>query len=781
MQQDQPSPKSAHRIVSLDFIAASGGYAVRVVRGQKRPHKGWDPRHNDEKRSELLLRELRADQTDNVGVHLHDLLVDVDIDNDDPALKSALDLLLPPSNHVWGHASRLRTHRAYQLRLAFFPDQYPILARIKRLIGIELRGGPPERGEYSLLPGSTHPSDEEYLWSDLKKARVSTAVVHINVLLKAMRLAGAVYILAPFWTEGLRNDLVMALSGFLHRTSRIADELGGEDTVFRVDKDLALRFLKCLLKVTGDDEADLYSRMKTFEATWSKAEKGAPVTGASRIGQITGDKTIMAKLYTLLTDSPEIAAVDEFTDRFAIWRGPGIIIDMEKAETPFMSRRQFCDSFGDQAITTAKDKRRLIADLIFSLPTTLRLAGVTFEPGSPKLVPTREGDKVNRWRGFAVEPHSDLVEAQEISPFLTYLHDVVANKSEVVHAWVLGWIAHIFKEPANKTGTALVLVGPPGIGKTFLGEHFIVPIIGAHAVATNAIDRAVQGFNAVFEDRIFVQCDEAISNRQRLLAAKLKSFITDKTITIERKGVNPYVEPNHMRLLFTSNETQDAVFLSDGMMDRRYAVLRVSDEQMQKTDYWTPLVEWAKDKANLGKVHRYLLDHVYDRRLIEQPPMTKAKIAMQQHSMRVEDRWLAEMVSRSHPLSEAAHKAWWDAPYEKSQEIDRQKWPKFVSLSALTLDYSLFIRTDPVKTVPLNEQQVRTLFVEKGLHIKLEKRLKTREYDNKLQQFILRRVRLYELASRQAIMDHLLLRYGSEYEEDDGKTEEDHRDEKTEF
>ena len=780
MQQDKPSPKSVHRIVSLDFIAASGGYAVRVVRGQKRPHKGWDPRHNDDKRSELLLRELRADQTDNFGVHLHDTLVDVDIDNDDPALKSALDLLLPPCNHVWGHASRLRTHRAYQLRLAYFPDYYPIVARIKRLVGIELRGGPPERGDYSLLPGSIHPSNEEYLWSDLKKAQASPAVVHIDVILKAMRLAGAVSVLAPFWTEGLRNDLVMALSGFLHRTYRIADELGGEDSVFRIDKDLALRSLRVLLKVTSDDEADLYSRVKTFEATWGKAEKGAPVTGASRIGQITGDKGIMAKLYTLLTDSPEIAAVDEFTDRFAIWRGPGIVIDMEQAGTPFMTRTQFKDSFGDQAITT-KDKRKLIADLIFSLPTTLRLAGVTFEPGSPKSVPTGEGDKVNRWRGFAVEPHSEIVEAQEISPFLQYLHDLVANGNEVVHAWVLGWIAHIFKEPANKAGTALVLVGPPGIGKTFLGEHFIVPIIGAHAVATNAIDRAVQGFNAVFEDRIFVQCDEAISNRQRLLAAKLKSFITDKTITIERKGINPYVEPNHMRLLFTSNETQDAVFLADGMDDRRYAVLRVSDAQKQKPNYWTPLVAWARDKLNLAKVHRYLHDFEYDRSIIEQPPLTKAKVAMQQHSMRVEDRWLADMVSRGHPLSKEAHKAWWDAPVEDGRKIDRRAWPEHVSLSALTLDYSLFIRSDPMRTAPLNEQQVRTLIVERGLLIRLKKRLSIQEYDSRLQQDVVQRVRLYEFASRQAIMDHLLLRYGSEYEEDDGQIEEDHTDEKTEF
>ena len=433
MHQDQPVPPiSAHRVVSLDFIAASGGFAVRVVRGQKGPHRGWNPRTNDIKKTELLLRELRVDQTDNFGIHLHDLLVDVDIDSDSPALLLALDQLLPPCNHVWGHASRPRTHRVYQTRLAFDPGDHKILDQLQRWdeTKVEFRGGPPERGKYSILPGSIHPSNEEYLWSDLKKARSTPTVATIVVLIRAVRLAGAIAVLAPYWTEGLRNDLVMALSGFLHRTSKIAEQLGNDEDVFRVDKVLAERFLKVLFSVTGDDKADLGSRMKTFEATWKKADQDVAVTGATRIAELTGDQLLIRKLYTLLTDSAEIAAIDEFTDRFAIWSGPGVIIDMDTSgdKRPFMTRTQFKDSFGHQFVNTG-EKRQLIADLIYRLPTTLRLAGPTFEPGAPKLVDTEAGRKVNRWRGFVVEPHTEPVEAPEIDPFLNYLHDIALSRA----------------------------------------------------------------------------------------------------------------------------------------------------------------------------------------------------------------------------------------------------------------------------------------------------------------------------------------------------------------
>lgn len=231
MEKESPqSPISTQRHVSLDFIKNRGAFAVRVIRGQKAPHKDeWNPKLNDATKSEMLLRELRNDEVDNFGAHWHGPLVDVDIDSDSPALMAALEILLPPCNHIWGHASRPRTHRAYQLKNSFDPTSIPILDRIKRIeeVKLELRGGPPSRGRYTLLPGSVHPSGEEYLWVDLHKARYSPTVTTIDQILKAIRLAGAVAVLAPYWIEGLRNDLIMALSGFLHRTAKIAESLGG--------------------------------------------------------------------------------------------------------------------------------------------------------------------------------------------------------------------------------------------------------------------------------------------------------------------------------------------------------------------------------------------------------------------------------------------------------------------------------------------------------------------------------------------------------------------------
>lgn len=759
---------SIHRQVSVDFIRNAGALAVRVNEREKTPAKGWSPKQNDKNLTEIILRDAnRADYAQNLGIHLFGPLVDVDIDGDSQTLHEALERFLPPSAHIWGRDSRPRTHRVYQLKDEFDPSSHHILRVLKKIpeIKVELRGGHQSNGQYCVVPGSVHPSGENYLWSDIKRARSSLVVESISSIIRAVRLAGAVAVLVPYWVEGLRNELTMALAGFLCRTARISEALG-EDVDFKMDRLTAERFMETLMEVAGDDEKDYRARYKTFEATWKKTEEDTPTTGGNTIAKITGDEAILPKLYSLLCDSPDITVLDEFTARFAIWSGPGIIIDLDSAASgtnkPFMTRQQFCNSFGHRFIESA-GKKKLVADLIFHMPTTHRLAGVTFEPGKPQLVETREGRKVNQWAGFVIPPWDSPVHRADIMPFLNYLHLVLANNVEETFEWLLGWVAHIFKEPANKAGTALVLVGLPGVGKSFLGEHFLVPLIGCHAVTTSSADRAVQGFNALFDNKVYVQCDEAISSRQRIVAARLKSLITDPFIIIEPKGIDPYEKPNHMRLLFTSNETRDAVFLSDGIDDRRYTVLEVPPIMKGKIlDFWMPLAQWAKNRENLSKLHRFFLDHDYDRAFISTPLKTEAKITMQEHSMPMFDRWLSSWLARGHPLSESAHHHWYDAPIGKDKEVRRDEWPRYVNYTSLVEDFIKMARQEISRTPILNEQQIKTEFRKRELEIDKHRpvRIRCREYNIKTGQHETIRTVLHAAPSEESIKEYLIRKYG---------------------
>jgi hypothetical protein len=86
---------------------------------------------------------------------------------------------------------------------------------------------------------------------------------------------------------------------------------------------------------------------------------------------------------------------------------------------------------------------------------------------------------VNQWKGWAVEPCPQRVMDEEVEPFTDYVRSIVCSGNDDHYEWVMAWLADIFQHPGEKPGTALVLVGVQGAGKTFLGEHVLGKIIGS--------------------------------------------------------------------------------------------------------------------------------------------------------------------------------------------------------------------------------------------------------------------------------------------------------------
>lgn len=768
MTSIEPNALNIQRAVSLEFLKNSGGFAVKANPKSKSPASGWDPKLNSQHKSDILINQLEHTD-DNLGVHLHGALVDVDIDSDAPFLMDALETFLPPCSHVWGRTSRPRTHRVYMLKddEAFDPAAYPFLKRMQRIdeCKVEVRGGPITRGEYSLLPGSIHPDGDVYEWADLSRARNSISAVTADRLLSALRMAGAAAVIAPYWQEGIRNDLVMALAGFLHRAHSIAANL--DVGTFALDREASRSFLESFLKIAGDDTGDEYSRLKTFERTWDKADKGVPTTGASTIARLLEDEHIVRKLYTLLTSSPDIAAIDEFVERFAIWQGPGVVVDMMAADSgsnrPIMTRQQFCNSWGHKFITVG-EKQRLLADMLFSYSSTRRVSGLTFEPGKSRMVETKEGTKINQWTSFAIPPSDAPVTADEVEPFVSYIFEVLADEKQEVFDWVMSWLAHIFQEPANKSKTALVLVGLPGAGKSILGHEIIMPIIGEnHSASTNAVESITKDFNVAFDNKIYVQCDEATNSRQKSIAAKLKSLITDPYKMVEPKGIDAFMKPNHIRFVFTSNDIEDALYLNDGLDDRRYTVLEVSAKYKdQVKEYWEPFVEWLHVEENLAKIHRYLVDYAYQRSVIQRPLNTEAKANMQQRSWEPFDAWLASWLARGHPLHENNHDYWHDAPIGDKKELDRSDWPTEISLAALSRDYNWFLRYYGHRYGhPLNEVQISKEFKRRGFALDTDsaRKIRVTEFDEKKKKNITKRIRLYVSPMREDVEKWLRRKY----------------------
>lgn len=773
------------RAKTVAFIRDNEAWAVKISRGQKMPNSYNHPRNNTPEKATKSLRDLEFDDC-NIGVHTHGRLVDVDIDVKEEGLLSlllpALDAYLPPSNHVWGTEKRPRTHRIYQIRGTddYDPKDFPILRRLQRIpeANVEVRGGPISAGLFSMLPPSVHPTDGYYEWAPKQDPTVSPAVVSVHGLIRGIRLAGAAALLAPLWTEGQRQDMTMALAGFLHRIVEQQEVMGGADEderLFTLTYEDAERFLSVLLSIADEDSADMHMRKKAFKHTWKKADKGGEVTGASRMAELSGDETLVRKLYTLFTDNPEMQKYQEFEEQFAIWMGKGSIIGMNSVnegnlENCLMTGEQFRNSFMNKKCLIA-GKPVLMTNMLYSSNTVQRLEGFDFDPSDDARILRRpNGAYVNYWTGYDVPPLSsaDEVGDDDVQIFLKYMREVVCSDDEDRYKWVMSWCADIFQNPAEKPGTVLVLVGRQGSGKSFLGEQILGPIIGAnHYVSPTQVNRIGSRFNKMFGYKLLIQLDEAMNSNQRNQADFIKGMITGKTYQFEMKGHELIEHTAVHRLLFTSNHERNAVPLDGGEEDRRYTIYKVPSKYRRDVEYWETMHSWFGNKTNLAKVHRYLLNYPLDKKLIRYAFNTTEKSETAMSSMEAYDRWLVAILERDHPLSDRTHQKWWHATNftdtEKNEgKIDRTTWPTFVSPQALAEDYFSSQRSlpnnlkDPVDAATLVQKLVKDNLMDGNF----KTRRTVTEYDDRTGTAKTSRQGFRHAPVRHRIEDYLVNRHG---------------------
>lgn len=732
-----PAKLFPHREVSLGLLKASSGFCVRTPRGQKDPgHIGWDPSTNNRDRSEQNIIALEKID-DNLGIHLFGSIVDVDVDSDNPLLGPALDLFLPYTAHVWGRPSRPRTHRLYELtglpNNQFEPAEFRFLSYLTKneQIKVEVRGGRLQSGQYSLMPGSLHPSGEPYEWDDLRAAASSPVYVPVDSLMGGLRKACAATLLASHFTEGSRNKMCMALSGFLYKIVMHVEDT--PNPTFFFDKHDAEDFVNRLLDLIDDDESDRPSRLKTFESTWSKAEAGEKIIGLTTLAKEVGDEELIPALYALLVDSRELQELDDFIDRFWVRMNTSDVCDVDKigkrGVVAIMPQSAFRNSNLHRKVTIGNERRSLVELLLHSRRAN-RFDGFAFAPDRDKYFERNGQTYVNQWQGFAIPPCSEDVEAKEVQIFTNYVHEVLAAGDDTSYDWIMNWITDVLKYPSQKSGTAMVLVGLPGSGKSFLGNNVLRPIIGIdHSMQVNHITQITQQFNVDSSGKLLIQCDEAINSRRHEDANKLKSLITDPTKRVEPKGVDAYEIENHSRFLFTSNNVSDAVAITDGTADRRYGVFETNNlyaaesplPREEKDAYWKKLHDWVENVENLAKLHRFLVSREYDRDMIRRPLDTEARRRIQQHSVRGFDDWLITLAASDHPFyvfgpnDPRARMGYVKNQNKYVEATDR--WPEMAVYGAVKDAYEIYRARKGMKatTPDFNESQIIQEFQKRGL------------------------------------------------------------------
>lgn len=215
------------------------------------------------------------------------------------------------------------------------------------------------------------------------------------------------------------------------------------------------------------------------------------------------------------------------------------------------------------------DKRIYVSDAFFESPYTNRLQGVLFDPRQPKGVVTVNGHKYyNLWKGFKYEPiMGDTLK-------FDYLVKVNCNHNEDLYEYFMNYLAHAIQKPWEIPMTAIVIRGAQGSGKGNLISNTILAL-SENSKYIEDIEQLVGQFNGHMADAFFVLADEVSFGGNKKEANKLKTFISEKTRTINDKMKTAYKVDAYSRTFILSNND---FIVNVESTDRRYIICEASDE-----------------------------------------------------------------------------------------------------------------------------------------------------------------------------------------------------------
>jgi len=151
-------------------------------------------------------------------------------------------------------------------------------------------------------------------------------------------------------------------------------------------------------------------------------------------------------------------------------------------------------------------------------------------------------------------------------------HIAAGNKDHFMY--IMRWFADLVQNPEGARWVALVLRSAEGAGKSILSDVVMRQVLGSSLVLSVGPDAVLSQFNSDFAHKLLISAEEAFFAADPRNTGRLKNMISNPTMRLEFKGIDPTHVPNFARLLMLTNEDY-AVPVSAG--DRRYAVFDVHD------------------------------------------------------------------------------------------------------------------------------------------------------------------------------------------------------------
>jgi Bifunctional DNA primase/polymerase, N-terminal/Primase C terminal 2 (PriCT-2)/Family of unknown function (DUF5906) len=590
----------------------------------------------------------------NVGIATGRVSGIVVVDVDGPkgraklaALLSEYGLSLEPRNYV--ETGRLDGGYHYYFR---YPANAHVLSH--KDDGLEVKSD----GGYVVAPPSQHKSGKRYAWKNIECGPLEllpACFVDFAIQKRTVGLAG----------ESARRNSASS-------RSRLADRLASTYSPPAWSETEEARVRSALTVIPADDRkfwfevgAALHStgwgeRARELFDKWSeKSEKYDPA-GQEKLWDsfargYEGRAITLGTLFGLAKnhgweEPPPFEIAELNKKHFLIRNIGGKCLVGELVRNPIGSGQMLSLQSTDAFKTWYANKRICVEDsngnkrwrargaAWLEHPQRRQYERVDLIPNAPKELPN---GSLNLWNGFGIEPKKG-----DWQLMARHVQEVLASGNNKAAEYILRWTAWSLQHPGELAEAALVLKGGKGSGKGVFGNA-IVDCFGEHGLHTFYQSHVTGKFNGHLRSCLFLFADEAFWAGDKKGESVLKGLITERTMVIEQKGIDPVQWPNRLKLMMAANAEWVVPASYD---ERRFAVFEVSNRYAQgaapdenRKAYFIEVhreIENGGIAAMLHDLMNWDLGNWHPRQVYETEGLRKQK----QRSLSPLDQWFVELL-----------------------------------------------------------------------------------------------------------------------------------------
>ena len=318
-----------------------------------------------------------------------------------------------------------------------------------------------------------------------------------------------------------------------------------------------------------------------------------------------------------LKEGEEDQSLDEWLERFLYIEAQSRVIDTRIAG---VDAEYTLGEFKNSKSNVRVGKSAKLSQKWMESPHRQTIRDTIYKPCEEKVIKEKGTKKYNLFTPSDLEP-ADSVDVTKIAEFKQHL-EILFPK--VVHRKVFEqWFAMTVQQPGVRIPWCPLLISDQGTGKGFIFQ-VLSKLLGPHNTQMVLPDRLDSQFNSYMAESTLVCFDEMYFKNNDGMANKLKTYVTEPRLEINKKNRQEQQRDIYCNtLIYTNNDNSMHIENSD----RRYWVYRIAN--VRTPAEFNVLWKWIKNDTNISHLLKWCMDYdLSDFDWAGRPPMTDAKMEM---------------------------------------------------------------------------------------------------------------------------------------------------------